>query len=183
MRFPGEPRSEGGCPAAASIDPMCRIRLIMIVPFMHLRFHRGMSEESEFARSLKADIQKGQAVTAAAANRLEDLIALQRLPPFPKDRFLPWTRSALKPSTVLLLLQEIELHQHECILELGSGISTLYISLILQGTGRRLISIDNDADWQGIVRKQAESLGLSLETTTFVHAPFKPFSSPKHSGD
>jgi predicted O-methyltransferase YrrM len=122
-------------------------------------------------------------MSIALSHRFEDMIALQRLPAFPKSRFLPWTRSALRPSTILVLLQEIELHQHSCIVELGSGISTLYISLLLQGTNRRLISVDNDSDWQAVVRKQAASLGLSLDGVSFIHAPLAPYSDQRHSGN
>lgn len=122
-------------------------------------------------------------MSIALSHRFEDMIALQRLPAFPDNRFLPWTRSALRPSTILVLLQEIELHQHSCIVELGSGISTLYISLLLQGTHRRLFSVDNNAEWQGVVRSQAESLGLATDCITFIHAPLTPYSGQHHSGD
>lgn len=133
--------------------------------------------------SLQQELQHAKAMTLEIGHRMEDMIALQHLPEFPVKRFLPWTRSALKPSTILLLLQEVELHQHQCIVELGSGISTLYLSLILEGSGRRLISVDDDADWQAIVSKQAKDLGLKMECTTFVHAPKKSWSDQNHSGE
>lgn len=122
-------------------------------------------------------------MSVALNHRMEDVIALQRLPAFPRQRFLPWTRSALRPSTILVLLQEIELHQHATIVELGSGISTLYISLLLQGTNRRLFSVDNNPEWQAVVQSQAESLGLATDCLSFIHAPMAPYSDQRHSGD
>lgn len=142
-----------------------------------------MSVPETAPSTLDKEIRTTQAMAAALSHRFEDLVALQRLPKFPNERFLPWTRSALNPSTVLLLLNEIELHQHQCILELGSGISTLFISLILQGSKRRLISVDSDPTWQALVAQQATSLGLDLAPTSFVHAPLTPFSDQRFSGN
>lgn len=107
-------------------------------------------------------------------SRLEDSLALEQLPSLNKNTYLPWTRSAICPSSLQLVLNEILIHQRKCIVECGSGISTIYINKILQDHPARFVSIDHDSKWQEIVRQQAKLLGEDLANTTFVHAPLKP---------
>jgi predicted O-methyltransferase YrrM len=143
----------------------------------------SMTEESTTPwQDVLKQTKTAQSMSVALSHRFEDMVALQRLPGFPNDRFLPWTRSALRPSTILVLLQEIELHQHAVIVELGSGISTLYISRLLQGSNRRLLSVDNDAGWQEVVRKQATDLGLSTDPVSFIHAPLADYADQQYAG-
>jgi hypothetical protein len=107
-------------------------------------------------------------------SRQEDAIAFNLLPHFPKSHFLPWTESAMRPSSLLVILNEVTIHNRSVIVECGSGISTLYLSLLCAGTNKKVISIDHDAAWQKIVAGQAESLGISLASTQFIAAPMKP---------
>jgi hypothetical protein len=137
----------------------------------------------ELKQLLEQESRQNKGMHQAISHRLEDLVALSHLPKFKNSHYLPWTRSALRPSTVMLLLNEIELYDRKVIVEFGSGISTLYISQLIAGTDRKLFTIDNNAEWQSIVIGQAQQLGVDLSNTQFIDAPLTPYSDGTYSGD
>ena len=99
----------------------------------------------------------------------EDMKALLALQPLSQS-FLPWTGSALRPSAIRLMLNEIVIHRRKVIVEFGSGISTVFISKILKQCDARLISIDQDATWQ---RQVASMCQDNSEFVHFVTAPLE----------
>jgi len=136
---------------------------------------------SEFKQLIEQENRQIKGMNQALSNRMEDIVALSHLPKFKTNHYLPWTQSALRPSTVMLLLNEIELYDRKVIVEFGSGISTLYISQLIAGSDRQLYSIDDDAGWQSVVKQQAEKLGIPLNNTHFIEAPLSPYSNGSYN--
>lgn len=74
--------------------------------------------------------------------------------------FTPWTASALRPAALLQLVNEILINRRDIVVELGAGISTLYLAKALAQIGGRLVSIEDDAEWSGIVKAMLDREGL-----------------------
>jgi predicted O-methyltransferase YrrM len=84
--------------------------------------------------------------------------------------YMPWTASALRPSAMVQLVNEVLINDRRTVVEFGSGLSTLYLAHVLAGRGGQLISIEADPGWADIVRGQLAELGLS-DTTRIIVAP------------
>lgn len=141
-----------------------------------------MSEDlSPLIQQLNKVLNGLQQTTRQVFTRIEDSLALEQLPQLNKDVYLPWTRSAMCPSSLQLVLNEILIHQRKLIVECGSGVSTIYINKILEHHDAKFVSIDNDLQWQEIVKQQAKTLDVDISKTTFIHAPLKfcPLSPKK----
>ncbi|SJM29731.1 class I SAM-dependent methyltransferase [Mesorhizobium delmotii] len=76
-------------------------------------------------------------------------------------KFLPWTVSAMRPSAVVSLVNEILINKRRTIVEFGSGISTLYLSKAAEMVGGTVISIEDDPDWASLVSDMLKAEGLS----------------------
>lgn len=90
--------------------------------------------------------------------------------------YIPWSRAALSHRGIAIILNDIIFNQRTTIVELGSGISTVYISKLLQQIGRgHLYSIEQDTSWVDTIAKivQNEKMG---EYVTFIHAPVSKYS-------
>lgn len=124
--------------------------------------------------SLATELGENSRYTRQSFLHLEDLLALAQLPELDPTRYLPWTSSAMRPSCVQIILNEICLNQRRTLVECGSGISTLYICKLLSQTGGQLYSIDNDPAWQQRVREQLETYQISTDVVTFIDAPLTP---------
>lgn len=82
--------------------------------------------------------------------------------------FMPWTRAAMRPSTVLHILNEIFINDRRSIIEFGSGISTLYLAWAAKKTNARVLSIEENEDWSS---KIAEILNRNaLDTYCDIHS-------------
>lgn len=90
--------------------------------------------------------------------------------------FTPWPGSALAPSALLTIINDLVINRRRTVVELGAGISTVYLAKILQQRGGRLISIEHDADWAGIVRQMIATAEVS-ESVQLVHAPLEDSQS------
>jgi hypothetical protein len=108
-----------------------------------------------------------------------DLIALQHLAALAPG-YIPWTATSIKPADLVTLLNDIVLNQRQTIVECGSGVSTLHIASLLRRTGGHLYSIEDDATWAALMRKQITELKLS-EFVTLIHAPRIPCSEAYHT--
>jgi hypothetical protein len=84
--------------------------------------------------------------------------------------YLPWPGSALAPSALRTILNEIEVNKRKTVVEFGSGISTLYIAKILSRIGGHIVSIENNAEWADLVRGWLAEAGLA-GTATLIVAP------------
>lgn len=107
----------------------------------------------------------------AARWTVEDTFALEALRPL-GGGFLPWTGYALSPASMLQVLAEAELYNSRVIVELGAGLSTVFLARYLhqcRGPDTRLISVDNDREWLEMIRRYLEREKL-LHTVDLVHA-------------
>ncbi len=134
-----------------------------------------MTQDNDAPRSAEAKIEQHlnrlqQDLTGLA----NDNLAYAKLPKLDPSRYLPWTQSAIRPASLALVLNEIQIHNRKFIVECGSGISTLYIARVIEGTGTKLVSIDNDKGWQDVVRRQAQQMSVNLEPVEFIEAPLTP---------
>ena len=66
--------------------------------------------------------------------------------------YLPWPASAIAPSALLSILNDIEINGRRNIVEFGCGISTVYMAMVAKRTGARIISFDDNPAWAAIVR-------------------------------
>ncbi|MER8599174.1 class I SAM-dependent methyltransferase [Mesorhizobium sp. M1339] len=76
-------------------------------------------------------------------------------------KFLPWTVSAMRPSAVFSLVNEIIINKRKTVLEFGSGISTLYLSKAAEMIGGTVISIEDNPVWASLVSDMLKAEGLS----------------------
>lgn len=77
---------------------------------------------------------------------IHDILAIQALAPL-SSSYLPWTISAMRPSGLVAVLNEILVNRRRCVVELGSGISTCYIGRLLRQHGGRLTTVEHDERW------------------------------------
>lgn len=88
-------------------------------------------------------------------------------------QYLPWSTSAMKPSAIVKLINEVVINERKSVIEFGSGVSTVYIAAILkQKKEGVLYSVEHDKNWIEVVRKIIDSEGLS-EFVEFVYAPLQ----------
>ena len=90
----------------------------------------------------------------------------------PKDTYLPVTSWSIAPTTIALILNEILIENRKNIIEFGSGLSTVYICLLIAKykLDVNFISVDDNLEW---IEKQnliLEDLGCK-NLVNFVHAP------------
>lgn len=92
-----------------------------------------------------------------AAGKAADSLALSHLHEIDIGLgFMPWTRAAMRPSTVLHILNEIFINDRRSIIEFGSGISTLYLAWAAKETNARVLSIEENDGWSKRVQDLLE---------------------------
>ena len=87
--------------------------------------------------------------------------------------FFPPTRFALAPSALLTVVNDILLNRRAVAVELGAGVSSLYMAHALARHDGKMVSVDADADWLALVKEMAHEAGVADRIVT-VHAPLKP---------
>ncbi len=91
--------------------------------------------------------------------------------------FIPQTSYALSASAIRIILNDLVLHRRRNVVELGAGMSTLFLAKVLQDTpAAGLISIDHDAGWLDYLDAQLERIG-ARKVVQLVHAPLEPTES------
>ncbi len=99
-----------------------------------------------------------------------DAVALQILAPL-SNIYQPWNPSAIRPSALVKILNEIVLNRRSCIVECGGGISTVYIAQALKQQHKgHLYTIEDNLNWIEILKSLLEEQGLS-EYVTIIPAP------------
>lgn len=96
-----------------------------------------------------------------------DILALAAISQV-SNRFLPWTNASLRPAGIQIALNDILVNRRRVVLELGSGLSTVYLAALLASQGGLLVSVDHEAEWQKHVRNWLTP--EQAAATTFVHA-------------
>jgi len=104
-----------------------------------------------------------------AESRQNDILAMEYLGPI-FTKYLPWTSSALRPSAMVVILNDIVIHQRETIVEFGAGISTFFIAQTLVDQPGHLFSVEHDMAWLDIVSSELKKRGLQ-DKVTLIHAP------------
>lgn len=104
------------------------------------------------------------------SNRLFDIYYLQQLSPL-SHCYVPWSESALRPSALVTILNEIVINNKNNIVECGGGISTIFIARMLRqiGTGH-LFTLEHDNNWKNTIRAMLKNEGL-LQYVTIIYAP------------
>jgi len=104
-----------------------------------------------------------------------DLLAMHALAPL-STTYLPWSASAMRPSGIVAVLNEIYVNRRRAVVELGSGVSTFYIGRLLRQRGGHIWTVEHDERWADLVDQELASEGLG-DVVTVVHAPLKPIQS------
>jgi predicted O-methyltransferase YrrM len=104
-----------------------------------------------------------------AARDRKDILAMQALTPL-SPSYLPWNPTAMRPSAVMAILNEIVINGRRRIVELGSGISTFYIGRLLRDKGGHLTTVEHDEDWAQLLEQELRAEGLE-KAVTVVQAP------------
>jgi hypothetical protein len=124
----------------------------------------------DFAR--EEAVMKYAALESDAGLALQyDALALASLASV-SNRFLPWTNASLRPAGIQVALNDIVVNRRKVVLELGSGLSTVYLAAMLAAHGGTLVTVDHDADWVRMVQSWLPPAHGAV--TTAVHAKLVP---------
>jgi predicted O-methyltransferase YrrM len=101
---------------------------------------------------------------------LTDIHAWPALAPLAGE-YLPWSSATLRPSALVLLLNDVLVLGRETLVECGGGVSTLYFARLLAriGTGR-LVTLEHDPRWSAFLLEALAREGLG-DRATVVDAP------------
>jgi hypothetical protein len=129
---------------------------------------RGLATVGLYSNRFLAD-----ALTAKLRASGHNLESLHFLPALDLG-FVPRTSYSLSASAIRIILNDVVLHGRHCVVELGSGMSTLYLSKVLADIpGARLLSVDHDAEWLAWIDAQLRRLGTA-SAVRLIHAPLEP---------
>jgi hypothetical protein len=102
----------------------------------------------------------------------KDLLAMQALTPL-SSAYVPWSISAMRPSAIVAVLNEITVNRRRNVVELGGGVSTLYIARLIQRRGGHLWTVEHDESWAALLTEEIANEALD-QVVTVVHAPLSP---------
>lgn len=94
---------------------------------------------------------------------------------------LGWTKSALSPTAIRLITNDILINQRRNAIEFGSGLSTIYLGKALERNSGQLVSVEHDRDWFELVSMWVEEAGIS-ETVKLIHSPLDHSNVPSWYG-
>jgi len=85
-------------------------------------------------------------------------------------KYIPWTDVSIDPASIRAILNEIIIHKKYRVIEFGSGISTLFISKIVEDAEKgHVTSIEHDESWLRVVRGYLEKMEISNSTYSLKH--------------
>lgn len=86
--------------------------------------------------------------------------------------YLPMTNFSAGPIFYAHLCNDIVINQRTCIVELGSGVSTILMARLIRRNSldARIISVDHSPEWQNVVYRNLERDGIE-EFVSFVASP------------
>ena len=91
--------------------------------------------------------------------------------------YLPWGAGTMRVAGLVAVCNDMVLSARRCLLELGSGTSTVVLARLLQqrwpGGEHRQVAVEHDGAWAGWVRDQLRREGLA-DRTTVLHVPLAP---------
>ncbi|MBE1489494.1 class I SAM-dependent methyltransferase [Plantactinospora soyae] len=97
---------------------------------------------------------------------------MQALAPL-SSTYLPWTVSAMRPSGVVAVLNEIVVNRRRAVLELGGGVSSFYLGRLLRNRGGHLWTVEHDERWADLLEQDLVGEGLD-GVVTVIRAPLTP---------
>jgi len=87
--------------------------------------------------------------------------------------FLPWGAGTMRPSGLVAVCNDVVLSRRRCVVELGSGTSTVLLARLLRQVwpegGYRQVAVEHDAAWAGWVLGRLRDEGALA--TTVLHVP------------
>ena len=126
---------------------------------------------AKLGRFVKGRVHVGSA--AAAHDEIlaacADASALTAIAPLARG-FVPLTASAMRPSALQFLVNEVTVNNRRNAIEFGSGISTAYLAAALQNIGGTLVSFEHDEAWIAVVSDILRAWGVD-DIVELVHAP------------
>lgn len=103
--------------------------------------------------------------------RIEDSQALQKIAPLVTD-YIPWSKSAMRPRALEIVLNDILLNRHRNIIECGGGISTIIISQMLSKLGEgHLYTIEDNKSWSEELNAILDERDIGSRSTIIYAAP------------
>jgi predicted O-methyltransferase YrrM len=121
-----------------------------------------------------AELRRQQAMDYRQLEALASLLAVLQ-PRAPLPPFRGW---AVGPDFASLLVTLVLRERPACVLELGSGVSTLILGYALERTGGKLVSVDHEAEYAERTRVAVGLHGLA-EVATILHAPLSRTELPR----
>ena len=122
-------------------------------------------------------MHRWQRVPADYSSEFADLAAMITIQPLREKVFLPFGQWAMEPASLLQIINYIQIHQCESVVECGSGLSTLIIGALFQQNQRgHIISLEEDPEWHEIMSNMLAEQGLN-SYVTLISAPLQPYNS------
>lgn len=84
--------------------------------------------------------------------------------------YLPWTEGAISPAALATVCSEVSLGERRCVVELGSGLSTIVLARLARQMGGRVWTVEHLPGWAGWVRRALERDDLT-DLVRVVEAP------------
>lgn len=112
----------------------------------------------------------------AIRNSNIDNLALGLLNPILKNfGYIPFTGSALRPSSIVTILNDIIINERRNIIEFGSGISTLVIAKIIEQEELDInfYSVEEDQVWMNLIKAKLEKHQISNNVKQ-IYSPIVP---------
>lgn len=113
--------------------------------------------------------------------RQYDILAMHYLAPL-LDFYIPWSTSAIRPSGLVAILNEIILQSYSNVVEFGGGISTLYIAKLLKTSGGKLFVFEHDEKWAHFLTSKLDEHNL-LDTAIVYLVPLEPIELGEYNGE
>jgi predicted O-methyltransferase YrrM len=104
---------------------------------------------------------------------MTDTYAMQFLAPLFAGAYLPVSAATMRPAALAVVANDIVVHDRRRLLECGSGVSTIVLGRLLASRGGRVVTVEHDAAWVGVVRRLVAEHHLE-DTVTIVEAPLVP---------
>lgn len=128
---------------------------------------RALQKKAAFLRGLPGLLR-------SISGRLDEELARQALDRV-RTPFLPWSKFSIRPQDLVTVLNDVVANRRRECIELGAGISTVYLTAVLQAHGGRLVTLEHDPVWLETVRAWLEQAGLAGSgTAELVLAPLAP---------
>jgi hypothetical protein len=105
--------------------------------------------------------------------QLNNIEASQALVAFGLE-YAPWSGASLTPAAMRLVINDVVINQRKYLVELGSGISTLFLAKLASQYGCHFTSVEHDANWIAIMKSILHRNKLSSHVD-LLHAPLAPF--------